>query len=103
MPSISQWSLTDGMILARTVGRHLANRQTYSPQEFIQAAEKAAKEQPDEWVIWFTLGDKYQAAGMYVQSLQACKRCVELRPKDVRSAYALATAYNILTRQAGLL
>jgi len=98
MPGISQWGLTDGMKLARTVGRHLSDRQTYSPQEFIEAAEKAAREQPNEWVIWFTLGDKYQATGQYVQSLQACKRCVELRPNDIRSAYALATAYNILTR-----
>lgn len=96
--SISHWGLIDGMKLARTVGRHLANRQTPSPQEFIEAAEKAARKHPDEWVIWFTLGDKCQAAGQYVRSLQACKRCVELRPNDIRSAYALATAYNVLTR-----
>jgi tetratricopeptide (TPR) repeat protein len=86
------------MALARTVGRYLRNPAEYTTQEFIDTAEKAAKEHPGEWVIFYSVADKYMAAGQYVRALEASKRCVDLRPNDLRSRYALATAYNILTR-----
>jgi tetratricopeptide (TPR) repeat protein len=86
------------MALARAVGRHLKDPSNYSTAEFVEAAEAAAKEHPREWVVFYSLGDKYMALGEYARALQACKRCVELRPNDLRSAYALATAYNMLTR-----
>lgn len=100
MANISKWSLIDGFRLARTVGRNLRNRTEYTAEEFIVAAEKAAKHHPNKWVVFFTLGDKYQEAGRYADALRVCKRCVELRPNDIRSAYALATAYNLLARAA---
>ena len=84
--------------MARTVGRHLKDRVNFTTQEFIEAAEKAIVDHPNEWVIFYTLGDNYMDKGQYARALQACKRCVELRPNDIRSAYALATAYNVLTR-----
>ena len=98
MASITKWSLRDGNRMARTVGRHLKDRVNFTPEEFIEAAEKAAVDHPNEWVIFYTLGDNYMEKGQYARALQACKRCVEVRPKDIRSAYALATAYNVLTR-----
>ena len=42
----------------------------------------------------------YQKLGYYAQALQATQKCVEIRPNDIRSVYALATSYNILTRAA---
>jgi tetratricopeptide (TPR) repeat protein len=98
MAGISRWSLADGHRLARTVGRNLRNAAHYTTVEFIEAAEKAAGQHPKEWVVFYALGDKYQQVGRYVDALRACKRCVELRPNDIRSVYALATAYNLLTR-----
>ncbi|MGQ9555651.1 MAG: tetratricopeptide repeat protein [Anaerolineae bacterium] len=95
---IDRWGLTDGYRLARTVGRHLGDRTRYTAEEFITAAERAAEEHPNEWVIFYTLGDKYQDVGRYGDALSACRRCVDLRPNDVRSVYALATAYNMLVR-----
>jgi len=98
MPNISRWGTTDGMRLARTVGKYLRDRSQYTTQEFIDAAERAALEYPDDWVIFYSLGDKYMSIGQLARALTACKRCVELKPNDIRSAYALATAYNMLTR-----
>ena len=98
MASITKGSLKDGFRLARTVGRHLTDRENYTSQEFIEAAESAIKEHPREWIIFYMLGSEYMESGQYARALQACKRSVELRPKDLRSAYALATAYNVLTR-----
>jgi len=100
MPKIIHWGFTDGHRLARTVGRHLRNPAQYTAEEFIAAAEKAAQEYPSEWVIFYSLGDKYQQVGRYADALRVCNRCVELKPNDIRSAYALATAYNVLTRAA---
>ena len=70
----------------------------FSTQEFIDAAERAAEIYPNEWVIFYQLGGKYMETGQYARMLQACRRCVELRPNDIRSTYALATAYNTLSR-----
>jgi tetratricopeptide (TPR) repeat protein len=98
MANINKWSLIDGFRLARTVGRNLANPSQYTTEEFITAAEESAERHPGEWVVFYALGDKYQEMGHYNDALRACKRCVELRPNDIRSVYALATAYNLLTR-----
>ena len=98
MANIIRWGIRDGMRLARTVGKYLRDPSQYTTLEFIEAAEKAASKNPDEWAIFYSLGDKYMEIGQYARALQTCKRCVELKPNDIRSVYALATAYNILTR-----
>jgi len=72
----------------------------YSTQEFLDAAARAAEIYPNEWVIFYQLGGKYLETGQYAQALQACRRCVELKPNDIRSPYSLATAYNMLARAA---
>jgi tetratricopeptide (TPR) repeat protein len=97
---IVKWSPTDGFRLARTVGRNLTDPSHYTTEEFIAAAEAAVEQHPDEWVVFYTLGDKYQEVGRYADALRVCKRCVELRPNDIRSTYALATAYRLLARAA---
>jgi tetratricopeptide (TPR) repeat protein len=100
MANIIKWSPIDGFRLARTVGRNLRNPSQYTAEEFIAAAEKAAEQHPNEWVVFYSLADKYQDVGRYADALRVCKRCVELRPNDIRSAYALATGYNLLARAA---
>ena len=95
---IVRWSFVDGFRLAQTVGPYLEDRTSYTTREFISAAELAAVEHPDEWVVFYTLGDKYQEMGRYADSLQVLTHCVELSPDEIRSAYALATAYYLLTR-----
>ena len=100
MANIIRWGVSDGVRLAKTVGKELNNPANYTPEEFIAAAERALKNYPNEWVIHYSLGDKYQQLGYYAEGLKATQKCVELRPKDIRSVYALATSYNILTRAA---
>ena len=100
MAKIVHWALKDGVRLAQTVGKELSNPSQYSPEEFVAAAERALKKSPNEWVIYYSLADKYQALGYYADALKSTQKCVELRPKDLRSVYALATSYNILTRAA---
>lgn len=100
MANIIRWGLTDGFRLAQTVGKELSDPSRYTPEEFIAAAERAKKKHPDEWVIYYSLADKYQQLGYYTEALLATQRCVEIRPKDIRSVYALATSYNLITRAA---
>ena len=95
---IERWGIRDGIRWARTVGRTLVTSRNPSTQEFLDAAERAAEIYPNEWVIFYRMGEFYIQIGVYAQSLRACQRCVELRPKDIRSTYALATAYNMLAR-----
>ncbi|MDA1330509.1 MAG: tetratricopeptide repeat protein [Chloroflexi bacterium] len=101
MASIFSWKPKDGFRLAQTVGKFLENPAKYTDEEFISAAELACLKHPSEWVIYYQLGDKYMDIGRLVDALAACQKCVELSPKEIRSTYALATAYNMLTR-AGL-
>ena len=98
MAKIVGWSLFDGFRMARTVGRNLADRTNYTTEEFIAAAERAAREHPSEWVVFYALADKCAEVGRYADSLRTCQRCVELRPKDLRSVYALASGYYLFTR-----
>jgi tetratricopeptide (TPR) repeat protein len=98
MASISRWDLDDANQLARTLGPYLPDPLHSTIEQFVSAAELAASRHPDEWVLFYQLADKYQSLGLFSRSLQAAKRCMDLRPADIRSAYALATAYNILTR-----
>ena len=65
---------------------------------FIEKAVEASERYPDEWILFYVLNDKYQANGSYELAVRVSKRCVELRPDDLRSVYAHATAYNLLTR-----
>lgn len=100
MGDINRWGVKDGFRLARTVGVHLDDPSNYSLEEFISAAEEARAKSPSEWVILYSLADKYMDIGRHADAVDCCKKCVELKPKDVRSTYALATAYNMLTRAA---
>lgn len=97
---IAETSIKEKLRLSRTVGSYLPDSTNYTPQEFIAAAQKTLQDNPDEWIVLFMLGDNYQQAGHYAKALEVCKRCLELRPQDIRSAYALATVYNLLTRAA---
>lgn len=84
--------------LVRTVGQHLVTTHPYTTSEFIEAAEKATKEYPNDWIVLYSLADKYADVGRYAEALNLCKRCVELRPRDARCTFALASAYYALTQ-----
>jgi tetratricopeptide (TPR) repeat protein len=60
--------------------------------------EAAAARKPREWIFWYALGDWYEGIGELAKAVRACEMCYSLRPKDPRSAYALASALRILTR-----
>ena len=100
MASIYRWGLKDGNRLARTVGKELQNPAKYTPQEFIEAANRALKKYPNEWAIYYSLADNYQKLGFHAEALMATQKCVEIRPRDIRSIYALATSYNMFTLAA---
>lgn len=100
MANFERWGITDGFRLARTVGKELNNPSNYSPEEFIEAAKRALKKHPNEWVIYYALADKYHQLGHYAEALKTTEKCVKIRPNDIRSACLLATSYNLLTRAA---
>jgi tetratricopeptide (TPR) repeat protein len=95
--NVAGWSFFDSLKWSQTVGRQLKQASNYTAPEFIEAVEKAAAEHPDVWVVFYTLADKYQDVGEYAKAVEACRRCVALRPHDIRSAYAMASIYYVLT------
>ena len=97
---IIRWGITDGFRLAKTVGKELNDPSTYTTEEFVAAGKRALMKYPDEWVIHYSIADKYQDLGYYAEGLRETQKCVEIRPNDIRSVYALATSYNLLTRAA---
>ena len=98
MANIIRWGITDGFRLAQTVGKELSDPSRYTLDQFVAAAERALRKYPDEWVIFYTLADKYQQLGNYTEALKTTRKCVEIQPNDIRSVYALATSYNLITR-----
>jgi tetratricopeptide (TPR) repeat protein len=58
---------------------------------------KVKRENPNEWVFWFSLSDWYSTVGERAKAVQAAEKCVELRPNDPRSIYALAVELRMLT------
>lgn len=98
MASIKHWGMTDGFRVAQTIGKELNDRLSYSTEEFIIAAEAARLKHLNEWVIYYTLADKYSEIGHYADALLAARKCVDIRPKDIRSTYALASCYSVLSR-----
>lgn len=97
LASIAEWSFLDSWKLSREVGRYLANPHDYCVDEFIEAAQKAVQEKPDSWVVWYSLADRCCQVGRYTEAMSACERCLDLRPRDIRSFYSIATVYNMLT------
>lgn len=95
--NLAFWTLIDGNRLARIVGKELNDRANYTTLEFIAASKKAILKSPDEWVIYYSLADKCVQAGLYSDALAAAYQCVLLRPKDLRSAYALGSNFYTLT------
>lgn len=115
MPNVERWGLWDNFRLRRILGpyldraaRRILEDPSLDPHEKLESLadaglaveEKAAEEHPNEWVVFYHLAHKYMEVGRYADALRACKRCVDLRPNDIRSAYGLATAYNALARAA---
>jgi len=100
MPNITRWGFTDGIRLARILRKELNDPTNYTTEEFLAAGVRALKKYPNEWVIHYVLCDKCQAIGYYAEGLREAQKCVEIRPNDIRSVYALATSYNLLTRAA---
>lgn len=97
MANIYQLSFWENKRLGFMVAKDLKDPSNYTSEEFILVAEKALIKHPNEWVIYFSLGDKYQDVGRYADSVRVGKRCVELKPNEIKSTYALATAFHILT------
>jgi len=70
---------------------------TSALEEAVRLLEAAADASPREWILWYTLGDLYEPLGDFVKSVRAAEKCYELRPRDPRSAGALATNLRTLT------
>jgi tetratricopeptide (TPR) repeat protein len=96
--NVNRLGITDRIRFGQTAQNELPDPIRYTTEEFITACERALKKYPNEWIIHYLLGGKYQEKGYYAESLRETQRCIEIRPNDIRSAYAHATSYRILTR-----
>lgn len=102
-PSLLSYGLFERLKLARAVSS--VTRKYGHPQasgtatrEAVRVLEAKVRERPREWVFWYALGDGYCALADYAKAVRACEKCYELRPRDPRSGYGLATALRMLTR-----
>ena len=64
----------------------------------INALETALDKDKNEWIYWYTLGEYYLATEEFAKFFYAAQKCFDLKPKDVRSSYVLATACNELSK-----
>jgi tetratricopeptide (TPR) repeat protein len=100
MASIFKYSFGERMKLSK-ISKFLDSPiQTATKEEVIVATKRAIEKYPNDWVLYFFLGDYLQKAWKYAEAMPICQKIVELRPDDVRSPYCLATNYNLLTRAA---
>jgi len=106
MAKITGWSIFDGLRLRRVLRPYLLRvlRRSSSesvadasPAHYARAAELASLDHPSNWLLFYVLGGKRLESNQLSASLAAALKCVELRPNDIRSAYALATTYNALS------
>jgi tetratricopeptide (TPR) repeat protein len=97
MNSIFFLSISDRLKLLK-VAKYVDNFQTASNEELIVAFKKAILEYPDEWLFYYFLGDKLQNIGAYAEAMHCCEKALKLKPNDVRTAYSIATCFNVLWR-----
>lgn len=60
--------------------------------------EKALRENPRDWWLLNTIGDLYIRSGQLCLALEVTKKAYEIRPFDIRSTFALASAYRAFLR-----
>lgn len=91
---VNKWDWLDRLRLSRAMRRSVPPARA-GLDELIEAMERAYEDHPNSWEVAYKLGDLYQWAGRYADSIGVCRDCYRLRPNDVRSRYALATAYRM--------
>lgn len=64
----------------------------------IQKLESVIEQEPKNWLALYCLGDWYSRDKRYAEAIKVLKKAYRIRPKDPRSAYALASTYRVLTR-----
>lgn len=104
-PSLMKTSLLDGFRLARIfrgfspegfdTKRFIEHSR---PTEVISHLEPYLEENPNQWLIHYLLADLYTRDNRLIDALRVMEKAYEIRPRDPRSTYALATTYRILAR-----
>lgn len=103
-PSLMRTSFLDGFRIARLfrglysgaddLGQHL---EKIPAERLIARLEVVRQRNPKDWLVRYLLGDWYCRARKYGEALTVLQEAYELRPRDPRSTYALATVYRALS------
>lgn len=103
-PSLEKPSFFEGFKIARMFrGLHSASAPPGRYLEYIDDNAAIARletfrnSDPRDWLARYFLGDFYMSAKNYASSLEVLQEAYDLRPKDPRSTYALATIYRKLS------
>ena len=104
-PSLIRTAFLDGFRIARLsrglysgadeIGPHL---EKIPVERVTERLEPVRQRNPRDWLVRYLLGDWYCRAKQYGEALTVLQEAYELRPKDPRSTYALATVYRVLSR-----
>lgn len=104
-PSLLNTGFLDGLIYARLFRGLVQFNQVSgstiehnSNQAIIDRLEALLQKRPTDWHALFLLGDRYIQDKRYISGLEALTKAYDVRPRDPRSSFALATAYRVLTR-----
>lgn len=104
-PSLENMNFLDGFKVAKILkglrtsfGEIPKNADELPIHQVIDRFEKAHQKNPKDWFICNQLGSLYLSTKQYGKSVEILKKGLDLRYNDIRSTYALATAYRQLTR-----
>jgi hypothetical protein len=104
-PSLLKMDFSDGFKVAR-VFRGLPTKTGYPPNsaddfdlfDREMRLKLAINDDPDDWFLKYALGDVLLQEKKYLLAIHELEIAYKLRPSDIRTTYALATAYRKLTR-----
>jgi tetratricopeptide (TPR) repeat protein len=95
MANVADYSYKESAALKWWTGKDIDKT---TPNEMIIALVLGLDKNPDEYILYYALADRFQAVGSFAAANEICKKMIELRPADIRSPYAMAINYICLTR-----
>lgn len=97
MQSIKNMKPADLQRCADLMMHYLSNPLNPDESDIFTAAQMAARQHPQEWAVFFYIGDACRKAGLYTSALKYFEHCVQLRPRDILSVYLMGVTFTILT------
>jgi len=108
-PSLEKMDFADGFKVARVFrGLRSASGDKPNSADDLDTFDKiiriklALQETPKDWFLLYILGSEYLQCKKYALAVKTLEEAFAVKPHDIRSTFALATAYRHLSRAHSL-